>query len=83
MKGFGKVRGKKKRKVGRKVMGRQREENMAKFDREILDKWVNFIGFEAKRKGDFLRKIQNGSVETYLLLMLFGVGIILMITFLI
>ena len=53
-----------------------------KFDREILDELVNSIGFGAKRKGDFLRKIQNGRVETYLLLMSFGMGIILFIIFL-
>ena len=56
---------------------------VAKFDREILDELVNSIGFGAKRKGEFLRKIQNGSVETYLLLMSFGMGIILMIILLI
>ena len=54
-----------------------------KFDREILDELVNSIGFGAKIKGEFLRKIQNGSVETYLLLMSFGMGIILMIILLI
>ena len=54
-----------------------------KFDREILDELVNSIGFGAKRKGNFLKKIQNGSVETYLLLMSFGMGIILMIILLI
>ena len=53
-----------------------------KFDREILDELVNSIGFEAKRKGSFLKKIQNGSVETYLLLMSFGMGIILLVIFL-
>ncbi len=53
-----------------------------KFDREILDELVNSIGFGAKRKGDFLRKIQNGRVETYLLLMSFGMGIILFVIFL-
>ena len=56
---------------------------VAKFDREILDELVNSIGFGAKRKGDFLRKIQNGSVETYLLLMSFGMGVILMIILLV
>ena len=56
---------------------------VAKFDREILDELVNYIGFGAKRKGEFLRKIQNGSVETYLLLMSLGMGIILMIILLI
>ena len=55
---------------------------VARFDREILDELVNSIGFEVKRKGDFLRKIQNGRVETYLLLMSFGMGIILFIIFL-
>ena len=53
-----------------------------KFDREILDELVNSIGFGAKIKGVFLRKIQNGSVETYLLLMSFGMGIILLVIFL-
>ena len=53
-----------------------------KFDREILDELVNSIGFGAKIKGEFLRKIQNGSVETYLLLMSFGMGIILLVIFL-
>ncbi len=56
---------------------------VVKFDREILDELVNSIGFGAKIKGEFLRKIQNGSVETYLLLMSFGMGIILMIILLI
>ena len=56
---------------------------VVKFDREILDELVNSIGFGAKIKGEFLRKIQNGSVETYLLLMSFGMGVILMIILLI
>ena len=55
---------------------------VVKFDREILDELVNSIGFGAKIKGEFLRKIQNGSVETYLLLMSFGMGIILLVIFL-
>lgn len=53
-----------------------------KFDRYVLDALVNFIGFETKKSGEFFRRIQNGSVETYLLLMSFGIGIILIVKFL-
>lgn len=51
----------------------------AKFDRKILDAFVGFMANRVSVGGRFFRKIQNGSVETYLLLMSFGVGVIVLI----
>lgn len=54
-------------------------EILSLFDRKILDRMVNYIGWGTEKSGEFLRRIQNGSVETYLILMSLGVGIILII----
>lgn len=56
---------------------------MVVFDKKILDTLVHFISLGTQRSGDFFRKIQNGSVGTYLLLMSLGVGIIIIVKFLI
>lgn len=56
---------------------------IAVFDKKILDFFVNFMGFAVHRLGVFFRRLQNGSVETYLLLMSLGIGVMLIIKFLI
>lgn len=55
---------------------------LSKFDKSILDKIVNSFGLKAETMGYFFRRVQNGSVEVYLLLMSFGISIILIIKFL-
>lgn len=55
---------------------------LSKFDKNILDKIVNSFGLKTEAMGCFFRRVQNGSVEVYLLLMSFGISIILIIKFL-
>ncbi|MDL1914192.1 MAG: NADH-quinone oxidoreductase subunit L [Bergeyella sp.] len=53
------------------------------FDRDILDKSLDCVGIGAENTGNALRRFQNGKVETYLLIMSFTIGIILVINFLV
>ncbi|MBP7172630.1 MAG: NADH-quinone oxidoreductase subunit L [Cloacibacterium sp.] len=54
----------------------------SRFDRKILDRLVNFIGTGAVGSGHSFKKLQNGNVETYVLVMSLAVGIILIVNFL-
>lgn len=53
------------------------------FDTKILDKFVDFVGEGAEDSGDAMKKIQNGNVENYVLIMSLAIGIILIVNFLI
>ncbi len=53
------------------------------FDVKILDKFVDFVGEGAEDSGDVMKKIQNGKVENYVLIMSLAVGIILIINLII
>ena len=57
-------------------------EGSSRFDRKILDRFVNFIGIGAVGSGHSFKKLQNGNVETYVLVMSLAVGIILIVNFL-
>lgn len=52
------------------------------FDTKILDKFVDFIGEGAEDSGETLKKIQNGNVENYVLIMSLAIGIILIVNLL-
>lgn len=52
------------------------------FDKNILDKFVNFIGWGAEDSGVAAKKLQNGNVENYVLIMSLAIGIILIVNFL-
>lgn len=52
------------------------------FDRDILDKGVEFIGDGAEDSGSSMKRFQNGNVENYVLIMSLAVGIILIVNFL-
>lgn len=51
------------------------------FDNNLLDKVVNFIGEGAEDSGRSMKRLQNGNVETYVLIMSLAVGIILIVNF--
>lgn len=51
------------------------------FDNTILDKAVDFIGDGAEESGKSMKRIQNGNVENYVLVMALAVGIILIVNF--
>lgn len=51
------------------------------FDKTILDPFVNFIGFGAEDSGSAAKKLQNGNVENYVLIMSLAIGIILIVNF--
>lgn len=52
------------------------------FDKDILDPAVDFIGEGAEDSGKSMKKIQNGNVENYVLVMALAIGIILIVNFL-
>lgn len=52
------------------------------FDTGILDRFVNFIGWGAEDSGKAMKRIQNGNVENYVLIMSLAVGLILIVNFL-
>jgi NADH-quinone oxidoreductase subunit L len=52
------------------------------FDRGILGKFVNFIGWSAEKSGRSAKRLQNGNVENYVLIMSLAIGIILIVNFL-
>ncbi|MCE3075508.1 NADH-quinone oxidoreductase subunit L [Chryseobacterium gwangjuense] len=51
------------------------------FDKGILDRFVDFVGEGAEDSGKAMKRIQNGNVETYILIMSLAVGIILIVNF--
>lgn len=52
------------------------------FDKNILDKVVDFVGDGAEESGKSMKKLQNGNVENYVLIMSLAIGIILFVNFL-
>lgn len=52
------------------------------FDKSVVDGIVNFIGKGTQDTGKSLKRVQNGNVETYVLIMSLAVGIILIVNFL-
>lgn len=52
------------------------------FDTNILDKAVDFIGEGAEDSGKSMKRLQNGNVENYVLVMSLAIGIILIVNFL-
>ncbi len=51
------------------------------FDENVLDPAVDFVGEGAEDSGNFMKRIQNGNVENYVLIMSVAVGIILIVNF--
>jgi NADH-quinone oxidoreductase subunit L len=51
------------------------------FDKGVLDRVVDFVGEGAEDSGRSMKRIQNGNVETYILIMSLAVGIILIVNF--
>ena len=51
------------------------------FDINVLDRFVDFIGDGAEESGKSMKKVQNGNVENYVLIMALAVGIILIVNF--
>ncbi|WP_417429586.1 NADH-quinone oxidoreductase subunit L [Halpernia sp.] len=51
------------------------------FDKEILTKLSDFIGFGAEDTGKAMKRFQNGNVENYVLIMSLAIGIILIVNF--
>lgn len=51
------------------------------FDKNVLDNAVNFTGESAQNSGNFMKKLQNGNVENYVLVLSLAIGIILIINF--
>ena len=54
----------------------------AMFDKAVLDPIVNFIGLGAQDSGRAAKRLQNGNVENYVLIMSLAVGIVLIVNFL-
>ena len=52
------------------------------FDKGILGKFIDFIGWGAEDSGRAAKKLQNGNVENYVLIMSLAIGIILIVNFL-
>jgi NADH-quinone oxidoreductase subunit L len=52
------------------------------FDNGILDRFVDFVGDCAEDSGKAMKRVQNGNVENYILIMSLAVGIILIVNFL-
>ena len=52
------------------------------FDNNVLDKVVDFVGDGAEESGKSMKKLQNGNVENYVLIMSLAIGIILIVNFL-
>ncbi|UOE38703.1 MULTISPECIES: NADH-quinone oxidoreductase subunit L [Chryseobacterium] len=51
------------------------------FDKGVLDRFVNYVGEGAEDSGKSMKRIQNGNVENYVLIMALAVGIILIVNF--
>ncbi len=51
------------------------------FDVSILDKAVDFIGEGAEESGKSMKRLQNGNVENYVLVMALAIGLILIVNF--
>ena len=51
------------------------------FDKGILNKFVDFIGSGAEDSGRAAKRLQNGNVENYVLIMSLAIGIILIVNF--
>ena len=52
------------------------------FDKGVLNKFVDFIGWGAEDSGKAAKRLQNGNVENYVLIMSLAIGIILIVNFL-
>lgn len=52
------------------------------FDKGVLNRFVEFIGTGAEDSGRAAKKLQNGNVENYVLIMSLAIGIILIVNFL-
>lgn len=52
------------------------------FDKGVLGRFVNFIGTGAEDSGRAAKRLQNGNVENYVLVMSLAIGIILIVNFL-
>ncbi len=52
------------------------------FDKGVLGKFVNYIGVGAEDSGRAAKRLQNGNVENYVLIMSLAIGIILIVNFL-
>lgn len=52
------------------------------FDNNVLDKVVDFVGDGAEESGKSMKKLQNGNVENYVLVISLAIGIILIVNFL-
>src|SRR5690606_10093230 len=51
------------------------------FDKGVLNKFVDYIGIGAEDSGRAAKKLQNGNVENYVLIMSLAIGIILIVNF--
>lgn len=51
------------------------------FDKGVLKRFVDFIGTGAEDSGRAAKKLQNGNVENYVLIMSLAIGIILIVNF--
>lgn len=51
------------------------------FDKNVLDNTVEFVGDGAEESGNLLKRLQNGNVENYVLLLSLAIGIILIVKF--
>lgn len=51
------------------------------FDTSILDKLVDFVGEGAEDSGKSMKRLQNGNVENYVLVMALAIGLILIVNF--
>lgn len=51
------------------------------FDNNVLDRIVDFVGEGAEDSGKAMKRLQNGNVENYVLVMSLAVGIILIVNF--
>ncbi len=51
------------------------------FDKGILNKFIDFIGWGAEDSGRAAKRLQNGNVENYVLIMSLAIGIILIVNF--
>lgn len=52
------------------------------FDRNVIDRAATFIGEGAEDSGGAMKRLQNGNVENYVLIMSLAIGIILIVNFL-
>lgn len=51
------------------------------FDKAVLNRFVDFIGSGAEDSGRAAKRLQNGNVENYVLIMSLAIGIILIVNF--